>query len=231
MLFRPPSTSEVEIWWVICSDSSLSSPLLITPSDISSHSAVHPPLDSECLLTLLLPSCPLLWIYLLLTPSPLPHFCHLPPFWFITSLSSSDSFRLCPSPPPSSLSTYVSLHLSFSTSPAPVICIPLSSPPSSPVTFNFPRYPLHSGALSSLHPQVQYSAYVGVGGLFSVVKLFCGGLLFWFMVKFSLGRKLLTMVGTLFISRPSFCYLPPIIQIIRLPEKWMRFKKFKDCKA
>lgn len=129
MLFRPPSTSEVEIWWVICSDSSLSSPLLITPSDISSHSAVHPPLDSECLLTLLLPSCPLLWIYLLLTPSPLPHFCHLPPFWFITSLSSSDSFRLCPSPPPSSLSTYVSLHLSFSTSPAPVICIPLSPPP------------------------------------------------------------------------------------------------------
>ncbi|XP_035534845.1 saccharopine dehydrogenase b isoform X2 [Morone saxatilis] len=45
---------------------------------------------------------------------------------------------------------------------------------------------------------VQYSAYVGVGGLFSVVKLLCGGLLFWFMVKFSLGRKLLTMF-------PSFC--------------------------
>ncbi|XP_040920320.1 saccharopine dehydrogenase-like oxidoreductase isoform X2 [Toxotes jaculatrix] len=39
---------------------------------------------------------------------------------------------------------------------------------------------------------VQYSAYVGVGGLFSIVKLFCGGLLFWFMVKFGLGRKLLT---------------------------------------
>lgn len=142
-----------------------------------------------------------LWIYilLLLTSSPLPHFCHLPPFWFITSLSSFDSFRLCPSPPLSSLSTYVSLHLSFSTSPAPVICIPLSFSPSSPVTFNFPHYLLHSasGALSSLHLQVQYSAYVGVGGLFSVVKLFCGGLLFWFMVKFSLGRKLLTMVGRL----------------------------------
>uniref|UniRef100_A0A667ZNX4 Saccharopine dehydrogenase-like oxidoreductase n=1 Tax=Myripristis murdjan TaxID=586833 RepID=A0A667ZNX4_9TELE len=41
---------------------------------------------------------------------------------------------------------------------------------------------------------VLYSAYVGVGGLFSVVKLLCGGLLFWFMVKFSLGRKLLTMI-------------------------------------
>ncbi|KAI3363619.1 hypothetical protein L3Q82_001251 [Scortum barcoo] len=41
---------------------------------------------------------------------------------------------------------------------------------------------------------VQYSAYVGIGGLFSVVKLFCGGLLFWFMVKFSLGRKLLTTI-------------------------------------
>lgn len=91
----------------------------------------------------------------------------------------------------------------------PLSASPYLSPPSSPVTFNFPRYPLHSGALSSLHPQVQYSAYVGVGGLFSVVKLFCGGLLFWFMVKCSLGRKLLTMVGTLFISRPSFCYLPP----------------------
>ncbi|KAG7244258.1 hypothetical protein INR49_004396 [Caranx melampygus] len=41
---------------------------------------------------------------------------------------------------------------------------------------------------------VQYSAFVGVGGLFSLVKLFCGGLIFWFMVKFSLGRKLLTTV-------------------------------------
>uniref|UniRef100_A0A672YEU4 Saccharopine dehydrogenase-like oxidoreductase n=1 Tax=Sphaeramia orbicularis TaxID=375764 RepID=A0A672YEU4_9TELE len=39
------------------------------------------------------------------------------------------------------------------------------------------------------HSPVQYSAYVGVGGIFSLVKLFCGGLLFWFMVKFSLGRS------------------------------------------
>uniref|UniRef100_A0A3P8TA68 Saccharopine dehydrogenase-like oxidoreductase n=1 Tax=Amphiprion percula TaxID=161767 RepID=A0A3P8TA68_AMPPE len=45
---------------------------------------------------------------------------------------------------------------------------------------------------------VQYSAYVGVGGLFSVFKLFCGGLLFWFMVKFSLGRRLLTMFPSFF---------------------------------
>ncbi|XP_062293570.1 saccharopine dehydrogenase b [Scomber scombrus] len=39
---------------------------------------------------------------------------------------------------------------------------------------------------------IQYSAFVGVGGLFSVVKFFCGGLLFGFLVKFSFGRKLLT---------------------------------------
>lgn len=45
---------------------------------------------------------------------------------------------------------------------------------------------------------VQYSAYVGIGGLFSVVKLLCGGLIFWFMVKFSLGRKILTMFPSLF---------------------------------
>uniref|UniRef100_A0A3Q3WRB1 Saccharopine dehydrogenase-like oxidoreductase n=1 Tax=Mola mola TaxID=94237 RepID=A0A3Q3WRB1_MOLML len=45
---------------------------------------------------------------------------------------------------------------------------------------------------------VQYSAYVGVGGIFSVVKLFCGGLLFWFMAKFSLGRKLLTTFPSFF---------------------------------
>ncbi|XP_023286074.1 saccharopine dehydrogenase-like oxidoreductase [Seriola lalandi dorsalis] len=45
---------------------------------------------------------------------------------------------------------------------------------------------------------VQYSAYVGVGGLFSIAKFFCGGLLFWVMVKFSLGRKLLTMFPSFF---------------------------------
>ncbi|XP_070705595.1 saccharopine dehydrogenase b [Pempheris klunzingeri] len=45
---------------------------------------------------------------------------------------------------------------------------------------------------------VQYCAYVGIGGLFSVVKLLCGGLLFWFMVKFRLGRKLLTTFPSFF---------------------------------
>ncbi|KAJ3607228.1 hypothetical protein NHX12_026740 [Muraenolepis orangiensis] len=45
---------------------------------------------------------------------------------------------------------------------------------------------------------IQYSAYVGVGGWFSVAKLMCGGLLFWFMVKFSLGRKLLTTFPSFF---------------------------------
>ncbi|CAL8314132.1 unnamed protein product [Lota lota] len=45
---------------------------------------------------------------------------------------------------------------------------------------------------------VQYSAYVGVGNWFSVAKLMCGGLLFWLMVKFSLGRKLLTTFPSFF---------------------------------
>lgn len=45
---------------------------------------------------------------------------------------------------------------------------------------------------------VQYSPFVGIGGICSVVKLFCGGLVFWFMVKFSLGRKLLTMFPSFF---------------------------------
>lgn len=45
---------------------------------------------------------------------------------------------------------------------------------------------------------VQYSAFVGIGGLSSVIKFFCGGLLFWFMVKFSLGRKLLTTFPSFF---------------------------------
>ncbi|KAF3850448.1 hypothetical protein F7725_012220 [Dissostichus mawsoni] len=44
---------------------------------------------------------------------------------------------------------------------------------------------------------VQNTAYVGIADLFSVIKLFCGGLLFWFMVKFSLGRKLLTTRSSL----------------------------------
>lgn len=43
-------------------------------------------------------------------------------------------------------------------------------------------------------PQVQYMAYVGIGGLFSVLKTLFAGVVFWFMVKFSLGRGLLTEV-------------------------------------
>ncbi|XP_035278190.1 saccharopine dehydrogenase-like oxidoreductase isoform X4 [Anguilla anguilla] len=38
---------------------------------------------------------------------------------------------------------------------------------------------------------VQYGAYVGVGGISSLVKLFFAGILFCFMVKFAFGRKLL----------------------------------------
>ncbi|XP_060947483.1 saccharopine dehydrogenase-like oxidoreductase isoform X1 [Limanda limanda] len=45
---------------------------------------------------------------------------------------------------------------------------------------------------------LQYSAYVGIGGLFSVVKFFSGGLIFWFMAKFSLGRRLLTRFPSFF---------------------------------
>ncbi|XP_042602696.1 saccharopine dehydrogenase-like oxidoreductase isoform X2 [Cyprinus carpio] len=42
------------------------------------------------------------------------------------------------------------------------------------------------------HSPVQYMAYVGIGGLFSVLKTLFAGVVFWFMVKFSLGRGLLT---------------------------------------
>ncbi|KAK9956665.1 hypothetical protein ABG768_014384 [Culter alburnus] len=42
------------------------------------------------------------------------------------------------------------------------------------------------------HSPVQYMAYVGIGGLFSVVKTLFAGMVFWLMVKFSLGRGLLT---------------------------------------
>ncbi|XP_066532086.1 saccharopine dehydrogenase a, tandem duplicate 1 [Hoplias malabaricus] len=38
---------------------------------------------------------------------------------------------------------------------------------------------------------VQYRAYVGVGGVSSVIKLLFAGMMFWFLVKFSFGRKLL----------------------------------------
>lgn len=44
--------------------------------------------------------------------------------------------------------------------------------------------------------QVQYMAYVGIGGAFSVMKTLFAGVVFWFMVKFSLGRRLLSQVHT-----------------------------------
>uniref|UniRef100_A0A3P8Y2I9 Saccharopine dehydrogenase-like oxidoreductase n=1 Tax=Esox lucius TaxID=8010 RepID=A0A3P8Y2I9_ESOLU len=47
-------------------------------------------------------------------------------------------------------------------------------------------------------PQVQYTAYVGVGGVWSLIKLFCGGLIFWFLGKFRLGRKLLITFPEIF---------------------------------
>lgn len=102
----------------------------------------------------------------------------------------------CPSPLPTSLSTH---HFPFIPHTPPHL---LSVSPyfSLSVTFNFPFYLLRSAfrALFFLHLQVSYCAYFRIGGLFSVVKLFCGGLLFWFFVRFSLGMKLLTTVATLF---------------------------------
>lgn len=43
--------------------------------------------------------------------------------------------------------------------------------------------------------QVQYGAYVTVGGLGSVIKLMFLGMLFLLLVKFNFGRKLLTKVS------------------------------------
>lgn len=48
------------------------------------------------------------------------------------------------------------------------------------------------------HSPVQYMAYVGIGGLFSVVKTLFAGIMFWLMVKFSLGRGLLTQFPEFF---------------------------------
>lgn len=198
MLFRPPSTSKLEIWWVIYSDSSLSSPCSLLP--LTSHLA----LPLSCLALFFLP--PTLPLLLLFYVPLLPSIC-------ISSLPSSTSVSSSSSPLLLFTSTTCLLfllsphfHLLF-----PNVCVPLlhllSASP-----YLFPSLPpliclfiTYTHALSSLHPQVQYSAYVGVGGLLSVVKLFCGGLFFWFLVKFSLGRKLLTTVATLFIKPTSYC--------------------------
>lgn len=122
MLFRPPSTLWVGIWWVICRASSLSSPLLITPFDTSS--LLLPPVLS-------LPSSPNLILYffrnafLLFLPP-------LPPASFLTSL-----FFHVPS-----------LFMSFSVYHFPFICnFPLTCtsylhllifPPTATFNFHFP---------------------------------------------------------------------------------------------
>lgn len=125
-------------------------------------------------------------------------------------------------PPPASFSCYRLTFISYSLMCVPPFSLNLTTFPLisfSPLLhllsaspYLFPSLPplislfiTYTRALSSLHPQVQYSAYVGVGGLLSVVKLFCGGLFFWFLVKFSLGRKLLTTVATLFLKPTSYC--------------------------
>ncbi|XP_017573928.2 saccharopine dehydrogenase b isoform X1 [Pygocentrus nattereri] len=45
---------------------------------------------------------------------------------------------------------------------------------------------------------VQYAAYVGIGGVFSVAKTFFAGLMFWLMTKFSIGRSLLIQFPEVF---------------------------------
>ncbi|XP_014061290.1 saccharopine dehydrogenase-like oxidoreductase [Salmo salar] len=42
------------------------------------------------------------------------------------------------------------------------------------------------------HTGVQYSVHVGVGGIWWLIKMFCGSLLFWFLGKFGPGKKLLS---------------------------------------
>ncbi|KAL7872048.1 hypothetical protein SRHO_G00070310 [Serrasalmus rhombeus] len=45
---------------------------------------------------------------------------------------------------------------------------------------------------------VQYAAYVGIGGVFSVAKTLFAGLMFWLMTKFSIGRSLLIQFPEVF---------------------------------
>lgn len=194
MLFRSPSTNRVEIWWVICSDSSLSSPLLITPFDISSQPHFF---FLSLSISLFLP----------LSDFVSSHLCNFPLSSASTTcltLLLSLSSLIPSSAPPCPLYRHTAFLSSFiPPSPAPVIFFPHLLPSSSHLVllFNISMLPCFLMP-PSLYPQVQYSAYVGVGGLFSVVKLLCGGLLFWFMVKFSLGRKLLTTVATHIITQP-----------------------------
>lgn len=211
MLFRPPSTSRVEIWWVICSESSLSSLLLITPFDIlisllSSCLASFSPTNCFSLfaLSLSFSSCNLILYFSSLSLQLHPPHCFVtsttPPllfyhftfiFHFVPSSMSQPSslFSLNPLHVPH-LSFHLHLHGLFASSYLFIF----------PVTFNFPFYHLHCAfcTLSSLSPQVQCIADVVIGGFFSVVKLICGGLLFWFMARFTLDRECLTTVARLF---------------------------------
>uniref|UniRef100_A0A671PXR0 Saccharopine dehydrogenase-like oxidoreductase n=1 Tax=Sinocyclocheilus anshuiensis TaxID=1608454 RepID=A0A671PXR0_9TELE len=76
-------------------------------------------------------------------------------------------------------------------------------------------------------PQVKYMAYVGIGGLFSVLKTLFAGVVFWFMVKFRVDRGLLTQFPEFFSfglfsktgpTRKPFCHCCLIP-----PDEWTSF--------
>lgn len=61
-------------------------------------------------------------------------------------------------------------------------------------------------------PQVQYGAYVNIGGLGSVIKLMFAGILFLLLVKLSFGRKLLTKVSVQNTKELSvWIFFPPLV--------------------
>uniref|UniRef100_A0A671PTH2 Saccharopine dehydrogenase b n=1 Tax=Sinocyclocheilus anshuiensis TaxID=1608454 RepID=A0A671PTH2_9TELE len=74
---------------------------------------------------------------------------------------------------------------------------------------------------------VKYMAYVGIGGLFSVLKTLFAGVVFWFMVKFRVDRGLLTQFPEFFSfglfsktgpTRKPFCHCCLIP-----PDEWTSF--------
>uniref|UniRef100_A0A673MC09 Saccharopine dehydrogenase-like oxidoreductase n=1 Tax=Sinocyclocheilus rhinocerous TaxID=307959 RepID=A0A673MC09_9TELE len=71
-----------------------------------------------------------------------------------------------------------------------------------------------------------YMAYVGIGGLFSVLKTLFAGMVFWFMVKFRVDRGLLTQFPEFFSfglfsktgpTRKPFCHC------CLIPDEWTSF--------
>uniref|UniRef100_A0A673MD18 Saccharopine dehydrogenase-like oxidoreductase n=1 Tax=Sinocyclocheilus rhinocerous TaxID=307959 RepID=A0A673MD18_9TELE len=75
-------------------------------------------------------------------------------------------------------------------------------------------------------PPVKYMAYVGIGGLFSVLKTLFAGMVFWFMVKFRVDRGLLTQFPEFFSfglfsktgpTRKPFCHC------CLIPDEWTSF--------